>query len=121
MAAEWADRFDQSRYAGDEPVHLFRCDKYGTDGDGVWVPERIWDRCFHMGRAYELHLLAVLDGSTEPVFLSPLQVDQLLNEMRFIGDRADDPLVEELVRSLIELAEERSDGASKEMFGIEFP
>lgn len=121
MAGEWTDRFDQSRYADDEPVHLFRCDKYPSGEVGVWVPERIWYRCFHMGRAYELHLLPVLDGSTDPVFLSPLQVDQLLDEMRFIGGRADDPLVQELVHSLIELAKERSDGASKEMFGIEFP
>lgn len=121
MAPEGINRFDQSRYADDEPVHVFRSDRYGTDEDGLWVPERIWYRCHHLGRAYELHLLPLLDGSTDPVFLNPVQVDQLLDELRFVANHAEDPLIEALVRSLIQLAEQPSQGASKEMLGFSFP
>ena len=121
MAPDWIDRFDQSRYADDEPVHVFRCDQYRTDDGGLWIPERIWYRFRWLGLAYELHLLPLLDGSTDPVFLNPVQVDQLLAEIRFVGNRVDDPLIEALVRSLIALAEQPSDGASKDMVGLEFP
>lgn len=121
MAREWINRFDQSRYADDEPVHVFRTEQYGPDEDELWVPERIWCRCHYLGRAYELHLLPLLDGSTDPVFLNPVQVDQLLDELRFVANRAEDPLIEAVVRSVIQLAERPSQGASKEMLGFSFP
>lgn len=121
MTAEWSDRFDPAKYADDEPVHVFRCDQYGLNNSGLWVPERIWHRLRWLGLAYELHLLPLMDGSTDPVFLNQVQVEQLVLEFGFIGERVDDPVVESVVDALIRLSAERSEGASKDMIGIEFP
>ena len=121
MTSEWIDRFDGSRYEGDAPVHVYRCDQYGPNDEGVWLPERIWDRLRWLGSAYELHLLPLLDGSTDPVFLNPVQVDQLVQELRFVGNVVDDQIVEAQVRAVIALSEQQSDGASKDMVAIEFP
>lgn len=121
MTSQWRDRFDRARYADDEPVHVFRCDQYGPNDGGLWVPERIWRRLRCLALAYELHLLPLLDGSTDPVFLNPIQVDQLVREFRFVGELVGDPIVESQVHALIALSEERSEGASKDMVGIEFP
>jgi hypothetical protein len=121
MSSEWNDRFDPSKYDDDEPVHLFRCDQYGPNDGGLWIPERIWHRLRWLGLSYELHLLPLLDGSTDPVYLNPTQVGQLLQEFRFVGQIVDDPVVESTVQAIIALSAERSDGASKDMVGIEFP
>ena len=121
MTYEWVDRLDASRYESDEAVHVYRCDQYGPNDAGVRLPERIWDRLRWLGSAYEMHLLPLLDGSTDPVFLNPAQVDQLVQELRFVGQVVDDQMVEAQVRAVIALSEQRSDGASKEMIAIEFP
>ncbi|MFN0090482.1 MAG: hypothetical protein ACKVWR_09495 [Acidimicrobiales bacterium] len=92
---------------------------------GLWVPERLWARLRLVAGAYELRLLPILDGTSDPVFLNAVQVSTLLEELRFIGqilsDPLVDPLVEALVRALVDLAAERSQGASKDWIGIEFP
>jgi hypothetical protein len=69
----------------------------------------------------ELHLLSVLDGSTDPVLLNAVQVSTLLEELRFVGQILSDPLIESLVRALVELAAGRSQGASEDAMGIELP
>lgn len=119
MTPDWRDRLDPATYADDEPVHVFRCDQYGANDGGLWMPERVWHRLRCLGLAYELHLLPLLDGTTDPVFLSANQVEQ--REFRFVGDLVNGPIVEAQVRAFIALTEERSDGASKDMVGIEFP
>lgn len=116
-----ADRFRDETYADDEPVHVFRADQYGSPDQGLWLPERLWARLRLVAQAYELHLLSVLDGSTDPVFLNAAQVSTLLEELRFVGQILSDPLIEGLVRALVELAAGRSQGASKDAMGIEFP
>ncbi len=121
MPSQWSDRFDPARYADDEPVHLFRCDQYGPHDGGQWMPERIWHRLCLMALAYELHLMPLLNGSTNPVFLNPSQVDQLVRECRYVGELVSDPIVESQVQAVIALAGERSEGASTDMIGIEFP
>lgn len=121
MPADFADRLEPGRYSDDPPVHLFRCDQIGPMDEGLWVPERIWERVRLLGAAYEAHLLPLLDGSTDPVFLNPEQCGTLESELRFVAERLDDPLVEGLVHGIISLLREKSDGTSKEMVGIEFP
>lgn len=121
MAPDWRDRFDPATYAADEPVHVFRCDQYGPNDGGLWIAERVWHRFRWLGLAYDLHLLPLLDGATDPVFLNATQVAQLVREFRFVGEIVDDPIIESQVHALIALSEERSDGASKDMVGIEFP
>ena len=50
-----------------------------------------------------------------------MQVDQLVQELRFVGNVVDDQIVEAQVRAVIALSEQQSDGASKDMVAIEFP
>ncbi|HEV2809714.1 MAG TPA: hypothetical protein VGV93_04850 [Acidimicrobiales bacterium] len=64
---------------------------------------------------------ALLDGSTDPVFLNSVQVEQLVREFQFVGELVDDPIVESHVHALIPLSGERFDGAWKDMIGIDFP
>lgn len=121
MSDDLRDRLQAETYADDEPVHVFRPDQYGPNEDGAWIPERIWHRLRALGSAYELHLLPLLDGTTDPVFLNPAQAEQFLDELRFVGELVDDPLVEAQVRALVSLAAERSHGASKDVLGFQFP
>jgi hypothetical protein len=122
MDESLADRFDLQTYVADEPVRVFRPDRYGPDDDeGVSIPERLWHRMRQIGAAYQLHLLPLLDGTTDPVFLNPAQVDQLLLELRFVGSIVDDPLLHGHVSSLVALAGLQSQGASKDSFGLDFP
>lgn len=53
--------------------------------------------------------------------LNPVQVDQLVRELRFVGELVKDQMVEAQVRAVIDLSAQQSDGASKEMVAIEFP
>ena len=115
------DRFEVQTYADDEPVRVYRPDRYGLDDDGVWIPERLWDRLLHIGAAYQLHLLPLLDGTTNPVFLNPVQVEGLLQELRFVASIVDDRLLRSLVSSLVALTGLESQGASKDSLGVEFP
>lgn len=121
MIDAFADRFQDGTYADDEPVHVFRADQYGSPVQGLWVPERLWARLRLVAQAYELLLLSVLDGSTDPVFLNAAQVSTLLEELSFVGQILSDPLVESFVRALVGLAADRSHGASRDAIGIEFP
>lgn len=120
MQEAFADRFDAQTYADDEPVHVFRPDRYGDD-DGVWIPERVWHRLRQIGTAYQLHLLPLLDGTTDPLFLNPVQVERLQQELRFVVSIVDDLLLDGVVSSLVDLLALESQGASKDSFGIEFP
>src|SRR5688572_15890974 len=81
MSGSFDDRFDQNTYAEDQPVRIFRPDRYGPiDDDARSMPESLWHRLRLLGTAYGLHLLPLLDGTTDPVFLSSLQCEQLLSE-----------------------------------------
>jgi len=120
--AGYEDRFDASTYVDDESVHLFRADRYGQDDeDEVWMAESVWHRIRLIAAAYSLHLLPVLDGSTDPVFLNSLQTATLVDELFFINAVVDDELISAQVRSIDRLALGRSHGASKDPIAIEFP
>ena len=56
--AEYQDRFDASRYAGDEGVSLTLD---GAAEASVTMPERLFRRAQQIASAYELHLLPVID------------------------------------------------------------
>ena len=73
----------------------------------------------HLGAAFELRLLPILDGSTAPVFLS--QTAELLDELAFSARRVDDPLVRLYSAALGDLLRLPSQRASKDALGIEFP
>ncbi|MEO8696479.1 MAG: hypothetical protein ABI658_23400 [Acidimicrobiales bacterium] len=85
------------------------------------MPETLWHRLRYIGTAYSLHLLPLLDGTTDPVFLNPQQVAQFLRELHFITLTVDDPLLREQVSALVATSRLPSEGASKDKLGIEFP
>lgn len=121
VTPDYLDRLAAQRYSDDPPVHIFRCDRTGSMDDGLWVPERVWDRARWLGSAYELHLLPLLDGSTDPVFLNATQSGTLDSELRFVAGLVADPIVEDLAAQFVRLLRDESHGTSKEVVGIEFP
>jgi hypothetical protein len=121
MTQDFGDRLETARYAEDPLVHIFRCDRVGPDGEGLWIAERVWDRARLVGAAYEMPLLSLLDGSTDPVFLNDVQCRRLETELRFVGELVADAVLEALVGQLISLLNQDSHGASKDAIGIEFP
>ncbi len=81
MTAEtFSNRFNPIEYADDEPIHVFV-----SEGVERWVPERIWSRLVNLGRAYETHLLPLVPGGSEPRILNDNQVENLIDEIEFIG------------------------------------
>jgi len=97
----FADRFLDSTYADDEPVHVFI-----SDGGDRWIPERIWSRLVNLGRAYETHLLPLLPASPEPQFLNDQQVANLIDEVEFVGSIISDPLLIASIADLLPLLAE---------------
>jgi hypothetical protein len=112
--SEFADRFLDSTYADDEPVHIFI--PRGTDR---WVPERLWWRLVGLGRAYEVHLLPLLPGATDPQFLNAQQVATLVDEVQFVADVVDDDLIAGLVAELVPLLVEAQLQPDEHALGIE--
>lgn len=121
MMQDFADRFIIGRYADDPLVHIYRCDRTGPVADDLWIPERVWERVRLLAAGYELHLLPLLDGSTDPVFLNGTQCRGAEVELRFLGEVVSDPVIEDLVGQFIALLNQDSHGTSKEIVGIEFP
>jgi len=87
----------------------------------LWVPERLWRRIRYIGQAYELHLMPLLDGSTDPVFLNRTQVVQFESELVLIAELVDDPLLASWLSRLVGLLRMKSQGASEDAIGLEFP
>lgn len=120
MSDDLSVRFNADAYAADEPVHVFRCDRYGPADDGLWIPERLWRRLQCLGAAYELHLLPIL-GGPDILFLNSQQVEVLISELEFVAETINDPLVTFHVSAIASLSRLPSQGASKDMIGVEYP
>jgi len=106
MPEKFADRFDPATYAGDPPV-LFRmgCDPRVEHVPPVeaWVSDRLFHRLRHLGLAFELPLLGRLPAGTGKWFYPEQQIDALVDEVAFVSDRVDDPLLEVALASLTPL------------------
>ena len=96
MADNYADRLDVSRYTNDPIVALYQ----DTPADSFDVPERVFWRLVYAAKAYELHLLPLL-GGVEPVSLSAPMIQTLLSELRFVGERLNDPVTDHWVSRLL--------------------
>ncbi len=114
----FADRLDPATYADEEPVRLWLVE--GTPADELYLPEALWHRLRMVAAAYHLHLLPILDGLSDPVFLSASQCGALVDETDFVAARVDDALLMEVISAVRQLAT-RARGASKNALGIEFP
>lgn len=119
LPEQFNDRFDGDTYSSDEPVRVWLVEEYGPDNE-FYVSESLWRRVRLIASAYDLHLLPLLDGSTDPVFLNAKQCETLVDESTFIGSVVDDDLVQTLADRLRGMAI-RARGASKNALGVEFP
>jgi hypothetical protein len=87
-----------------------------------WISERIWNRLWNIGRAYELHRLSLLDGSSESVTLHPVQAANLLDEFEFVAALAhDDRALTAEVATLSPLIVVASRSTTAEALTIERP
>jgi hypothetical protein len=109
---------DPQTYRDDERVRIAA----GNDGEEVWISERIWNRLWNIGRAYELHRLSLLDGSSESVTLNPVQAANLLDEFEFVAALAhDDNALTAEVATLSPLIVVASRSTTAEALTIERP
>jgi hypothetical protein len=111
---EFDDRFLVSTYAEDEPIRIFI-----PGGADRWIPERLWRRLVALGQAYELHILPLITGTTEPRFLNAQQVSTLGDEVQFLARIVMDVLVADLVADLRPLLDEAENDTTGDALGIE--
>ena len=112
-------RFSADTYTNDPIVRVFQVEGVGVDAEFI-CPESLWRRLRFIGTAYGLHLLPLLDGSTDPVFLNAQQCENLITELYFVGTVADDGLLDTVLNGVERQAREAR-VASKNALGIEFP
>jgi hypothetical protein len=98
--SEYADRLDPDTYTDDPLVSVYRDDP----GDGLWVPERVFWRLVHVAKGYSLHLLPLL-GDADPIRLSKPMIQTLIDEVHFVLDRLQDPVLELWADQIIEIAQ----------------
>lgn len=98
MANRFEDRLSNERYEDDPPVGVFDDDQ--SNPQEAWVPERLWMRLRHLGFAYELNYLPMLDGQTEPKFLNATQAASLEDELEFIVTIVNDSLLIDQIKEI---------------------
>jgi hypothetical protein len=106
-------------YSKDEPVGAGLSSE-APDEWGLWIPERLFDRMRFLAKAYELHLLPVLDpyGKNE---LTRLQAEALVGELAFISHVVGDDLLASYIGRLIELAQRCVRSSQDDRLVIEGP
>ena len=65
----------------------------------MWLSDRLFGRLTGVASAYELHTLPLL-GGCEPVRLNRLQCEDVLDEVEFVAERLNDPLVIESAQQI---------------------
>jgi hypothetical protein len=115
----YADRFDVASYADDLPVRLWLTEGGGLD-DELLVPETMWHRLRLIGAAYDLHLLPLLDGSTDPALLTGQQAQTLIDETDFVSVASDDGALGTVADMVIRIASRAAQSRDVSL-GIEFP
>jgi hypothetical protein len=100
VVSDYADRLDPETYADDPIVAVYRDDP----ADSLCVPERVFWRVSHVAKGYELHLLPLL-GNSDPVRLNRPMIQTMLDELCFVADRLEDPVVQLWVAELLKTAQ----------------
>ena|SRR6266540_3470274 len=89
----YGDRLEESTYKDDEPVGAGPAqDDPGKYEGWIWIPDRLFARMQHVGKAYELHVLPRLDPYARNS-LGREQVESLLDEIEFLDKVVDDPVL----------------------------
>src|SRR5437773_5107562 len=116
------DRFLAETYANDEPVGVGLSSEVaaGTSSYSLWIPERLFARLQFLAKAYELHLLPVLDPHGKNELTRP-QAEALADELAFINGFVDDDLLASYIGRLAELAERCGRSPGEERLVIDGP
>lgn len=97
-SAQFAYRLDPETYSeDDEVVGVYEEDP--SEADALWVSGRLFTRLTAVARAYELHTLALLHAP-DALRLNRLQCQSVLDEIAFVAERLDDPLIAELATTI---------------------
>lgn len=75
-----------------------------TNPTAVWLPERMMDRIRHVARAYELHLLPLVEA--ESTYFNAKQASNLIDELEFVREVVADPYLHQCAAQLIALLAE---------------
>jgi hypothetical protein len=106
---------DPSTYAYDEPVRI------AADEAEFWVSERVWNRLWHMGCAYDLHLLKLLDGGSDVVTLNAIQAAALIDELAFVRTVTTDGILTATIEEVGDLAQRAAHSGRDGAFSVEGP
>lgn len=87
----YPDRFESARFENDEPIELRAVSE--PIGSGQMVPEGIFARLVLAGRAYDLHVLGSVLTWGQVCTINSLQCESLLDELAFVAELLNDPLV----------------------------
>ena len=106
---------DPSTYADDEPVRI------AADEVEFSVSERVWNRLWHIGYAYDLHLLKLLDGGTDVVTLNAIQAAALSDELAFVPTVTTDRMLMATIDEVGDLAQRAAHSGRDGAFSVEGP
>lgn len=102
----FADRLDAATYAhDDEIVRVFQ--RTAEDPDALCLSGKLFHRLTSVASAYRLPILALLGGSDPMTLNSPLCAS-LLDELAFVAERLNDPLVVAMVQTMSEYVATRA-------------
>ena len=94
------DRLDPATYSDDDgTVGVFESDP--SEGDSLWISERLFRRLTAVASGYELHTLPMLGGSV-PVRLNGQRCQSLLDELAFVLERLNDPIACTTAQSILD-------------------
>ena len=102
---KFADRLAPETYQDDdEVVGVFENDPSAEDS--LWLSARLFGRLVAIASGYELHTLPMLGGAGA-VQLNDLRCESLLDELAFVAERVDDPLVTSTAQLIADYVGER--------------
>ena len=102
------DRFDSGTYADDPKVGVFTNEPPAD----IWMPERVFHRLRYLGLAYELHLLPLVHGTEDSICFNSLQAGVFAEELAFLGETVNDPVLAEYLNALVKMAEQAARSGS---------
>jgi len=91
----FADRFDVSRYADEEPFGIGLATQ--NIEDWLFVPQPLLGRVLAVARAYDLHYLGQVVSEQGVTEFNPTQCYGVLDELAFVRHVLNDPLVDAIV------------------------